>query len=535
MTPGSITPAPLLQAMANYADAGRLGFHMPGHQQGKAFLPFFRRLLAGYGAAFDLTELPDLDNLAAPAGCIEESQAAMARLYGSKSAYYLINGASAGLEAAMLAFSGPGVPTIMPAHCHAAICNGLILSGSRPFILPSLVDPVWGLPLGLDRRAALAWLAPGEVGACPDDSLRACAAKCLWISINPGYHGLLADPAWDKSILDTYPGWNWVADEAHGAHLPFVDIENAAAGFRAGRQYSALSHGAHAVIHSIHKMGTGFTQTGVLHCTMHQPDDRLRQALTILQSSSPSYLLMASLDAWQAFLHDNGAVLLQETQSLALELAERIRACGDYRLWQDELPAGYATDPRKITLSPAELGMNGVELAQALRRDFCIDVELAAQSHILLIVNPGHQESDICRMANALRAIRNASPRRNAAVQPHAFAANRISGKLPGEGPDPRKAPTESFRPGQKPRQTALSPREAFFRPRERIRLDEAASRIAADAVTPYPPGIPLLFPGMEIDSGTLASVLAIRQAALPCAGLTRVNGRDYIDVVADA
>jgi arginine/lysine/ornithine decarboxylase len=203
--------APLLEALEDYARHERLGFHMPGHQQGLGLPPAFTRLLTSYGAAFDLTELPGLDHLAAPSGSIEKSQKAMADSAGSALAYYLVNGSTGGLEAAMLAMSGPDTVTVMPNCCHSAVYSGLVLTGSMPVILPSLVDPQWGLPLGLDKKAAESFLEQ-DAGAM---------GKALWVSLNPTYHGVMADLAWETRVLGkNQPGAGWLMKPtAHICHI----------------------------------------------------------------------------------------------------------------------------------------------------------------------------------------------------------------------------------------------------------------------------------------------------------------------------
>jgi arginine/lysine/ornithine decarboxylase len=533
MDKAASTAAPLLETMAHYASEGRVSFHTPGHQQGLGQWPPFSRLLAEGGQALDLTELPDLDNLAAPAGCIEESQKSMARLAGSQEVFYLVNGSTAGLEAAMLAMSGPETLTVLGSHCHQAIHQGLILTGGRPLILPCRVDPEWGLPLGIDQEAAAAACGGG------------LPAKGLWVSLSPTYHGLIADFAWEKAILARRPAWGWLADEAHGVHLPFGKDT-------APEQppLSALGWGAHVVVQSAHKMGCGFTQTALLHCSRQELAGKLRQGINILQSSSPSYLLLASLDAWQAWLQEDGVLRLREAAGLARELASEIRALGGYRLWQDELPASYQADPRKITVSPKDLGLDGFALATILRRDYGIDPELAAADYVLFIVNLGLESRHAAYLVKALREIqeRRSAGRGGFGEGPgEGFSQARPAGAGSGAGGGQKAqrqraaASGESkrllaglYRPGQRPWQPALSPREAFFRPRCRVKFDEAKGRLAAAALVPSPPGIPILWPGMEIGAETIGGLKEWLQAGQSCAGLETAGGQIFTEVLLD-
>jgi len=501
---------PLIDALKRHADEGRLGFHTPGHQNGRGLSPAFFQFISRYSASVDLTELEDLDNLAAPAAAIARSQEAMARAYGSRHAYYMVNGASGGLLAAILAMSGPDVPVLIPAHSHISVFQGMILTGAKPMIMPGLIDNEWRLPVGVDYSAMESCLPVFTDGA-------------LWVSQNPTYHGVMADLAREKALHDKTGGL-WLVDEAHGAHLSAVS-----------RGLSALGHMADVIAHSAHKMGLGFTQTGILHCNQDSVAPKLRETINMLQTTSPSYVLLASLDAWQAYLSEDGADRLKQTDSLALELSERIRALGVYRLWRDEIDKDYAIDPRKITLSAAELGINGVDLAEILRREYLIDAELARDSFALLIVNPGHTPEDIARLSGALRDIKERSakskrdPLGRAATDSERRAGQAWAAYGAYGATYSGAARGELIKP-------AISPREAFFKARELIPVNSAVGRLSAGFVTPYPPGIPLLFPGMEINNEIRGAILervsAPRIPGQSCAGIQMSGNDPCIEVV---
>ena len=590
--------APLLEAMVAYAAGGRLGFHMPGHQQGKGLQPAFARLLDSYGTALDLTELPGLDNLAAPTGSIAQSQEAMAALAGAREAYYMVNGSSGGLEAAILAMSGPDIPTLMPAYSHTAIYHGLVLSGSRPVILPCLVDPQWELPLGMDKEAVERYLAGGAQSQNVPVRQETQPAQALWITVNPTYHGLFADLAWERGIAETRPGWGWLADEAHGAHLLIAKkqintkikngIMQRAEDATIEQRSSALPYGAQVVVQSAHKMGLGFTQTAILYCNSEALSGKIRQAVNILQSSSPSYLLLASLDAWQAYLQEDGPTVMEKAVALAAELADRIRAIEGYRLWQDELgmdACGHGesshrvfssdkpshgvpfrdsmkntkprqntvagaclVDPRKLTISAQDIGLSGFTLADILAKEYRIDVELAAESHILCIVNPGHSEEDIDRLADALTDIRerhtkNTIRGKNRIATDVCGAARATSDTTKSADSAGRKKKRAADRTrrtmlssmygaGQKPYIPAITPREAFFAARRTIRLDQSSGCLSAAAVIPYPPGIPLLFPGALITRESAQAVADWVRAGHACTGIRKKGDHLWIEIV---
>jgi arginine/lysine/ornithine decarboxylase len=579
----ALEQAPLLAAMA--ARAGqKAGFHTPGHQKGRGLWPAFAQLLAQWGPALDLTELPGLDVLGAPAGCIEESQNAMAALTGAAATFYLVNGATAGAEAAILALSGPGSRVFVPAHAHISVYHGLVLSGGHPLILPCEIDEEWGLPLSAAPEPAdwAAWAAYAPAGREEPPAVgQGKSGGNLWITVNPTYHGIGADLAGVRAALDQRPGCRWLVDEAHGVHLPFLSpVTAGAAATGAGPAPSvgaassagspapsagpapaaaaspalgagsALRWQAQAVAQSAHKLGGGFTQTGLLHCGDRRLAKDFRQAINILQSSSPSYLLLASLDAWQAFLRDDGRRRLALARELALELAAAIRGIGGYRLWQDELPPGTVWDPCKLTLSGRELGLSGFQLAELLGRDFGIDTELAADAYVLLLITLGHTRRDIRRLAQALLAISDRYSRRGRLKeelrakdgQGQKNGWGQKNGRVPREGRALATAPLSAYQAGiaawyrgeQKILQPELSPREVFFRPGQWVPLREAAGRLAAAAVVPYPPGIPLIYPGCRIGKTALEALILGQKAGQAYIGLEKRGEKSFIYVSAE-
>ncbi|MCL1848574.1 MAG: hypothetical protein FWF83_02730 [Clostridiales bacterium] len=502
--------------MTEYASGKRLGFHTPGHQGGLGMPSAFMKRLHAYGLALDLTELPGLDNLSDPSGRMEESQKALADLTGAKETYYMVNGSTGGLEAAMLAMSSPGAPTLMPSHCHMAIHSGLILTGSMPIILPCKVDPFWGLPLGLSPEV---FPLVEYQTAKPDTPGGYHMGKALWVTVNPTYNGVFADLARERDLLRKHPGWSWLADEAHGAHLPFEGKET---------PRDALSMGAHVVVHSVHKMGVSLTQTGLLHCNDKGLSSRIRQAVNITQSSSPSYLLIASLEAWLAFLQDEGRTRLRYAKALGEETEARIRALGGYRIWRDEIPVAYSVDQRKITISSFEMGIDGYELARRLADPHGIDVELAAGKYVLLHINVGHEEKDIDRLIGALRAIRDDSTRIGGGESGHAgVGGTGDHAGVRGEGLAEALYPST-----QEPWSPALTPREVFFAKRRQIALEDAPGLLSAATITPYPPGVPILFPGMVITKSKIEAIKDIKKAGHMCTGLILSEGRLCIEVV---
>ncbi|MDR1204730.1 MAG: hypothetical protein LBL26_04515 [Peptococcaceae bacterium] len=461
--------APLLAALAGKAGSGRLGFHMPGHQRGKGMWAPFERFLREAGPAMDLTELPGLDSLMAPEGCLRDAQERMARLYGTSAAFFLINGASVGLMAAVLAMNAPGKTLWLPADAHVSLHHAMVLSGGRPAYAPVRTDPVWGVSLGVDARA---WERMLDGGADGD----------LAVTVHPGYHGVGAPLDRLAASLKKRPGTAWLVDEAHGAHLPFTGVG----------PKSALTYVPDALVHGTHKTLGSLTQTALLHCVNPAWSGRLGEALRLLQSSSPSYMLMASLEAMGRYIETEGREKLQEMASLASETAQGIRDIGGYRLFQDEADAGE-TDPCKITFSAAELGLSGHDLAGILRERYEIDVEMDTDFYVLCMLTIGHGSGDVRRLLSALRQI-----------------ARDRAGSASVKPASVKSAPDSLIR------QSAAvtverTPREVFFSEREAVGLTQARGRLAAGAVAVYPPGTPLIFPGQRLNGGDIERLVEIR------------------------
>jgi arginine/lysine/ornithine decarboxylase len=475
--------APLLMALAGKAGDDWLGFHMPGHQRGKGLWKPFESLLREKGPAMDLSELPELDNLRMPEGCIKEAQANMSRLYGAAATFFLVNGASVGLMAAVLAMNAPGKTVWIAEDAHISLYHALVLTGGRPALAPVKVDPVWGVSLGVDIDAWKYLLAHEMDGD-------------LAVSTHPSYHGVGAPLSALAASLESRPEAAWLVDEAHGAHLPFG----------AGALPSAMGFSADAVVHSTHKMLGSLTQSALLHSLNPAWTARLAEALGMLQSTSPSYLLMASLDAVNGYMAADGRRKLLELESLAGELAQGIRDIGGYRLFQDEVGGDYQIDACKITLSGVELGLSGFDLAGILQRQFRIDVEMSTDFYVLCLLTMGHGIGDIQRMLSALRQI---AETRAGCRAPCARAVRNKGGLAYGDRYG-RLAPVTLER----------TPRDVYFESKDMVSLAQAQGRLAANIVAAYPPGIPLIYPGQRLSQHDTERIMAVKEAGGALTGL---------------
>ncbi|NER79371.1 MAG: aminotransferase class V-fold PLP-dependent enzyme, partial [Leptolyngbya sp. SIO1D8] len=293
------TLTPLLSALTQAATRDHAAFYAPGHKRGQGISPLLSRLLGPQVFPADLPELPELDNLFAPEGPIQQAQQLAAIAFGADETFFLANGSTCGIEAAMLAVCSPGDKVLVPRNAHRSVLAALILSGARPVFLSPAYDTQWDLAYGITRESVASAFEQH-----PD--LRAV------VMVSPSYQGICSDVA---TICGDVHARSAVVivDEAHGPHLRFHPQ------FPPG----AISGGADLVIQSTHKVLSALTQASMLHVQGSRVErDRLRQALQLTQSTSPNYLLLASLDAARQQMAIAGKTLMEQT----LEIAKQIRS-----------------------------------------------------------------------------------------------------------------------------------------------------------------------------------------------------------------
>lgn len=447
------TRAPFFESLTAERAFAPLSFHMPGHKFRSELLPDLAQWLGPEWASIDVNECsPTVDYLHAPGPALSEAQALAAALAGADETYFLINGATVGNQAMLLAAAREGRKVIVSRAAHRSVFAGLILSGAQPIYVPASVHPRAGLPLSVSTDAIADVLA-----ANPD------AAAVHVTGIN--YYGYLPDmPA--LVALAHARDLPLLVDEAHGAHL----------GFHPLLPRSAVQHGADLVVQSPHKTLGALTQAAWLHVSgageLRTP---LTQALALLQSSSPSVLLTGSLDVVRRLIALDGRRLIGRAIALAARARDAIRAIPGLDCYGSELvdPAhGIAAhDPTKLVIDVRESGWTGVQVKARLREQSRVGVEFADPAHVVCSVTLADDDDTIDALLVALRAA-VAGRRDGSATAPPAVV-------------DLPSIPT-----------MALTPRQAFGTPTLPVPLAEALGRVCAEQVMPYPPGIPVLLPG---------------------------------------
>jgi len=470
--------APIIEALRKYIANGTVRFHMPGHKGGirNSVLTEF---LGNEVFAADVTNVPGLDDLHQAHGVIKEAQDLAARTFGAEYTYFLVNGSSCGLQALVTAVCNPGDRILVPRNLHRSILSGIILSGAVPaFFLPEY-DYNYGIPLG-----TLAETIQKSLAQNPD-------TKAVLL-VNPTYHGVTSNISVIAEIVHNH-NIPLLVDEAHGPHL----------GFHEDLPPSSLRQGADAVVHGTHKILTAFTQASMLHLQGNLINrQRLEAALKLLQSTSTSYLLLASLDAARADMDINGKQLLRNCLELSRYLRENIRKCAGLAVFEEEMtgrPGVFGLDPIKITISVKELEITGIIAEQWLRDHFDIQVEMSDLFNLLLIVGPGNSREDADCFLKALETMIKAGLRN---LQDNSIHKIMNSITLMPDIPE-----------------LVVSPREAFFSQAVSLPLREAVGRICSETVACYPPGIPIICPGEIISKDIADYLVLVRDAGVHMQG----------------
>lgn len=467
--------APLLHALMAIAHQANAPFYTPGHKRGQGASPLLITALGRDVFRLDLPELPELDNLFAPQGAIQEAQQLAAQTFGADETWFLVNGSTCGIEAAILAVCRPGEKIILPRNVHQSAIAALILSGAVPIFVQPEWNAAWGIAHSITPQAVAAAL-----NAHPD-------ARAIFM-VSPTYHGVCGDVAAIAHLAHERQ-IPLIVDEAHGPHFAFhPDLPT-----------PALVAGADVSVQSIHKVLGALTQASMLHRKGELVNgDRLQQALTLVQSTSPSYLLLASLDGACQQMALQGRKWMEQTLALAEDARARLRRIPGINLLAPPplvgpSPGFVEGDRTRLTLDVRGLGITGYEADEILHQELGVTAELPSLHHLTFIVSLGNTPQDIDQLITGVTTLSHR-------CQPPGVKSPLH--ELPAHGTG--YSPTNHCLPA------VLTPREAFFAPTEIVPVQEAIDRISAECLCPYPPGIPVVIPGERI---TQAALEGLRQA----------------------
>ena len=430
---------PLLDALQQMAAKPHSAFYAPGHKQGRGCLPRFKHLLEKYTLAADLPELPELDNLFAPEGAIALAQELAAQTFGAKQTWFLVNGSTCGIVASILAVCGTGDKIILPRNIHQSAIAGLILSGAIPIFINPEYDSAEGLAYNVSVESVRQALTEH-----PD-------VKAVMM-LHPTYQGVCADLAAIAQLTHQYD-IPLIVDEAHGAHFAF----------HPNLPPSALSVGADLTVQSTHKVLSAMTQASMLHLQGDRISaSRINQALQLVESTSPNYLLLASLDAARQQMAIAGRKLMGQTLNLAKEARRQLQTVPNIAiLHPSQSPGCHDLDLTRLTLNLSPLGITGFKADEILHEQLAVTCELPLLNHLSFIISLGNTSADIQQLINAISnlSLFHQSP---TSQLPH-FSTSSLP-----HSPTP-----------------LISPRQAYFADTQTIPLEQASDRRCGELICP--------------------------------------------------
>ncbi|MBS3028862.1 MAG: aminotransferase class I/II-fold pyridoxal phosphate-dependent enzyme [Dolichospermum sp. DET50] len=453
---------PLIDALKACTTRPHSPFYTPGHKRGMGISPILTDLLGKEVFRADLTELAELDNLFTPQSVILAAQELAAEAFGAEKTWFLVNGSTCGIEAAILATCRTGDKIILPRNVHSSVISGLILSGA----IPIFIYPAYNSDLDIAHSITPESLKTA-LAKHPD-------AKAVLI-VYPTYNGVCGDLPAIAHLTHQY-NIPLIVDEAHGAHFHFhPDLPT-----------SALTAGADLTVQSIHKTLGAMTQASMLHIQGNRIDiDRVNKALQLVQSTSPSFILLASLDAARQQMAIDGKKLLSQTLELANKARNEINQIPGLSILQSS--NFLKLDQTRLTVNVSQLGITGFT-AEDLINEMGVTPEFSSLENLIFIISIGNTESDIQHLIQALFNLTQVKPLISE-CQPCKNRNNDMIAHF-----------------------MCISPREAFFADSETLPIEKTPERICAEIICPYPPGIPVLMPGELITKTALEYLQEIQK-----------------------
>ncbi|BDB62594.1 aminotransferase class I/II-fold pyridoxal phosphate-dependent enzyme [Rhodococcus sp. RDE2] len=449
--------APLLDALEQYHRLDRYGFSPPRHRQGRGVDERVVKVLGRDPFRADVLASGGLDDRLSRNGYLSRAEELMAEAVGAEQAFFSTCGSSLSVKAAMMAVAGnePG-GLLLGRDSHKSIVAGLIFSG----VTPRWITPQWDEEMHFSHPPS-----PQQVREMWDEYPDASGA----LIVSPSPYGTCADIAGIADVCHER-GKPLIVDEAWGAHLPFHD----------DLPTWAMDAGADVCVVSVHKMGAGFEQGSVYHVQGDLVDAaHLSACADLLMTTSPNVLIYSAIDGWRRQMVEHGTESLGRALHLALTTRERIERIDGISVLDDRLlgdEASHDLDRLQVLMDLDELGVSGYQCADWLRENCRLDVGMTDHRRILATMSMSDDEETADRLVESLEALSRAA---------ESF------------DPPPRiDLPT----PDELQLESVMSPRDTFFGRTEMVSADRAVGRIAAEQLTPYPPGIPAVVPGERLD-----------------------------------
>lgn len=451
---------PYIFAVDKYVKEKRVPFHMPGHKLGTGMNPILHKLWGKKIFKYDLTEVDGLDYLNAPAGIIAHAQKLAAQAFKVKNTLFLVNGSTLGNEISILSLVKEKEKIIITRNAHYSTFSSLVLSGAYPIYAKPTFHPLSGLyPVIGSNEIKLMFQKNNNI-------------KAIHIT-SPTHVGFTSDVKVIGSLAKE-KNIPLIVDEAHGAHFQF----------HPELPRSAVNFNTDIVIQSIHKTLGSFTQTSMLHLvkSTYTSIEKLQTTLMLLQSSSPNTLFIMSLDAARQQMATDGYDLLTKTLKLARYARNRINNIEGYYCYGKEIVGYYDIvdmDETKLLIDVTATGYTGYQIEKKLTKDYHVEIEMSDVKHILCFITIGDTDVSIEKLLSGLKNITKTAKtniRKN----------KKVFLPMPGIP------------------QLILTPRDAFFSKKKFVSFSQSLGKISGEFIIPFPPDIPIIVPGEQINSEIL-------------------------------
>lgn len=478
--------APLFEKLTEHHRSGAISLHVPGHKfgkglkQGEEVYTYYHSIMS-----IDGTEIAGFDDLHDPEGVIREAQMLAAECFGAEETWFLIGGSTVGNLAIISTLCERDDLLIVQRNVHKSVIHGLMLAGARAVFISPQVDLESGIASGV---------RPEDV----EEALRQFPDAKGVLLTNPNYYGMSVDLKRIAAITHHY-NKPLVVDEAHGAHF----------GFHPSLPPSALSCGADVVIQSTHKMLSAMTMASMLHVQGNRVDRTiLRKYLGMLQSSSPSYPLMASLDLARREIDMHGERLIEQGLAVVEHFRKLMEHLPEYRILihQEQQIAYTDLDPFKITISDRTNTLSGPRLAHELGVRGCYP-ELSDAHHVLLLFTLHSTKEDAERLYEMLIEISHDYQLQKQETKNIISNMNEIPPFLPLS--DPVSLDMRLYRQVSQTQMPVI----------RSLAVIDAIGERSAEMVIPYPPGIPILYPGEQITPYTANLILQLLENGIKFQG----------------
>ena len=461
--------APIYEALEQFRRMRIVPFDVPGHKRGRGN-PELSGLLGDRCVNIDVNSMKPLDNLCHPVSVIKAAEELAAEAFGAAHAFLMVGGTTSAVQSMALACCKKGDKIIMPRNVHRSIINALVLCGARPVYVNPDVDRHLGISLGMKVEQV-----EQAIRDNPD-------AVAVFVN-NPTYYGICSDLRTIVEAAHSH-GMKVLVDEAHGTHFYFGE----------NFPVTAMAAGADMASVSMHKSGGSLTQSSLLLVGKDMQPGYVRQIINLTQTTSASYLLLASLDISRRNLALRGREAFARVAELAEYAREEINRIGGYYAFGDELvnrDSVYAFDPTKLSVHTLDIGLAGIEVYDILRDEYDIQIEFGDLGNMLAYLSIGDRKQEVERLVSALADIKRRYQKDKTGMLSQEYIPPRV----------------------------VMTPQESFYAPKEQLPIQEAEGRICSEFVMCYPPGIPILAPGEEITDEIIEYILYAKEKGCSMTG----------------